>query len=161
MIRLAARVASIFLVLFCGVVNGAEILDDSPSPVQQLRLQFEWLEERALEIGNQPDNQMVGHLHRVDVRLDTSSYVGERAKIYLRLPRLTEGAIADSELRVSWETDGFFNSGEVSPGTRALLYEGVVTDSITRELFDFTIYFRAWIMSDSLRILPVYEIERF
>ena len=142
-----------------GTARG-EILDDSLSPRQQHRLRLKWLNEGQEQRLSPADlNQMVGELPGVDIRLDTKKYVGSHGRIYLRLPRVTEGTMADGDLRLAWTTDGLFNSGEVTPGARGLLYEGVIDQPVLREVFDFRIYFRSIMMRSALRIEPIFEIE--
>lgn len=152
------------VLILCASGLSAEVLDDSLSPRQQYRFQFEWVDEADSLAGGpsadtEIDDGMVGYLSDVDVRLDTSAYVGQRARIYLSLPRITQGAPADSPLRLSWTTNGLFNSGEVTTGQRALLFEGRVTESVTRELFDFVIHFDSRVMDRTLKLDSVYEIE--
>lgn len=161
---LAVRILVLGFITAFSVIAGAEVLDDSLSPRQQFRLQLTWADESGevtadQQMGVDGPGEMIGTLADVDVRLKTEDYMGEKVRIYLSLPRITDGAPADSNLRLAWATEGIFLNGEVHSGTRGLLFEGQVDEPVMREIFDFSIYFSAWFMDDALRITPVYEIE--
>lgn len=138
----------------------AERLDDSLSPRQQHNLQLEWKHRDDLE-GKHIDQltQVVATARNVDTRLDTSAYVDQQARIYLELPIQVRGLANPASLELSWTTNGLFNSGSVTPGTRQLIFEGRVPEPVMRDIFNFTFEVDARHLYQSLRLEPIYEIE--
>ena len=150
----------LYIVLAYNAVTYAEILDDSQSPRQQFNLQFRWdFDERVFDLSADELNQMVGELNNVEVRLDTSAYVGRSAQIFLRLPDQINGLRDSSGFTLQWVTRGVFASGQTQPGNQALIFDGQVTEDVMIEFFDYTMRVDARKMSGPLRIEPVYEIE--
>jgi hypothetical protein len=138
----------------------AERLDDSLSPRQQLDLDLQWKYQNRLEQLDEAQFQaMFGQARNVEIRLNTSAYVGQRARISLLLPVVIRGLEDPSSLRLSWITNGLFNSGSVTPGFAETIFEGVITDEVMIDRFDFTVEIDARFLSKTMRFVPVYDIE--
>jgi hypothetical protein len=153
-----------YLVLLCllgmhGQLAAAR-LDDSLSPRQQHDLDLAWKHSGNTDsLSEQEFNSVIAHARNVDTRLDTSRYLGSQARIYLELPVLVRGLTQPSGLQLSWTTNGLFNAGQLTTGNRQLIFEGLITDSVMRDIFNFTFELDARYLTQSLRLEPVYEIE--
>jgi hypothetical protein len=138
----------------------AETLDDSLSPQQQLNLNFEW--KIPLYSGPADDRSLtavVARANNVETRLNTAKYRGQRARIYLGLPINVRGLRNPDSLRMTWTTNGLFSDGSVTPGTRQLIYQGTISEQEMRDIFNFSFEMDGRDLSQTLRLVPVYEIE--
>ena len=152
------------LLLFCltGLQSPvmAVQLDDSLSPRRQVDLDLQWKYQGNTDrLGNAEFNAVTAQVRNLDTRLDTSSYVGSEARIFLDLPILVRGLGNPSSLVLSWTTGSLFNPGQVTPGNRQLIYEGSITQPVMRDIFNFTFELDARYLLQTLRVEPVYEIE--
>ena len=104
-------------------------------------------------------NRVIGHVDDVEVRLDTSAYVGRRARIFLMLPDLISGLDSTEGVTLRWRARGDFLAGHTTPGQRALLFEGVIEDEVTSDVLSYTLELDARHLTGVLRLEPVFEIE--
>ena len=158
------------LIFLIGVVCygslSAQILDDSLSPQRQYQMQFTYEHkgdflQGALHEGEGVIERITATVPNVEVRLNTSEFVGQNARIFLRLPVTTIGFRSSQRLRVSWQTRDFFASGEVVPGTRTLVFEGPITTPVMQEIFTFKFQAKRSDLLNNARIEPFFEIEPF
>ena len=153
--------AFVFLTLSFNV-QAAEILDDSQSPRKQFNFQFEWANKGDLSNLNKDEFYLLkAHLPNVEVRLNTSSYMGKRARIYLALPQQIDGFNGSNGFSLSWKTTGLFAPGTTLLGTRALIYDGLIKSPLMIEFFTFTLKVDANCLMGKLRYAPIYEIELY
>lgn len=137
-----------------------DILDDSLSPRQQYTMQFHWAHKKRPSGLNRSEFFLQrARVPNVEVRLDTSEYTGQSARIYLKLPEQIEGLAGITGFLMTWTTRGMFLSGEVRPGGRSLIYDGIVETAVMSDFFSFTVNVDADEMTGTLRYAPVYEIE--
>ena len=135
-------------------------LDDSLSPQQQLNLNFEWKEPFYTGPANdRAFTAVVARANNVEIRLNTAKYLNQRARIYLRLPVNVRGLRNPDSLRMTWTTNGLFSDGSVTPGTRQLIYQGTISEQVMRDIFNFSFEMDGRDLSQTLRLVPVYEIE--
>lgn len=92
-------------------------LDDSLSHTVPPNVQMQW---RALPPGAGQDNGMEAWL-RVNVRIDTSPWVGRSGRIYMVLPRDEA-----SRIEAAWTGQGRLLSGRLLSGERALVHAGPI-----------------------------------
>ena len=93
----------------------AERLDDSLSPRQQLDLDLQWKYQNRLEQLDEAQFQaMFGQPRKVEIRLNTSASVGQRARISLLMPVEIRFLYYPSSLSISWITNWLINSGSVT-----------------------------------------------
>jgi hypothetical protein len=138
----------------------AERLDDSLSPRQQVNIDLEWKHRNSPdELDEKEFNAVIAHARNIDTRLDTSGFVGRKARIFLELPVQVRGLNNPERLLLTWTTSGLFQDGEVTPGNRRLIFEGRITAAVMRDIFNFTFEADARFLTQSLRLEPVYEIE--
>ena len=151
----------VILCLWQVSAGAVDVLDDTASPRQQIRFQFEWVGGRGDPFEQTPAelNRMSARLDNVEVRLDTRDQMGQRAQIYLRIPEQVSGMRDSSGLTVSWNTRGRFAVGKATAGNRALLFDGVIDQPQLIEFFDFTLLMDARQLAGTLRLEPIYEIE--
>ncbi len=141
------------------VAPAGEILDDSASPRQQFELRLSWARIDPFSDDIAAVNRVIGHVDDVEVRLDTSAYVGRRARIFLMLPDLISGLDSTEGVTLRWRARGDFLAGHTTPGQRALLFEGVIEDEVTSDVLSYTLELDARHLTGVLRLEPVFEIE--
>jgi len=104
-------------------------------------------------------NTLVAELKAAELRFDVSRHIKSRVHIYLAMPTLVKGLRGTSGLRVEWLARGQFQAGSVSPGTRALVFAGLVTSAELVGQFDFTLTIDARSLQGPLGFDPAFEIE--
>jgi len=152
-------VALIFISL---ASQAAEVLDDSQSPKNKFNIRFEWEKQGNLSSVSKDDFFLLkAHIPDVEVRLNTSNYIGKKARIYLALPSQIDGFNGSRGFSLAWKTTGIFFSSMTSPGNRALIFEGLIGSSLLTEFFTFTLKLDANRLTGKLRYAPIYEIELY
>jgi len=142
--------------------QAAEVLDDSQSPKKQFDVRFEWERQGNLSSVSKDEFFLLkAHIPDVEVRLNTSNYIGKKARIYLALPSQVDGFNGSQGFSLAWKTTGIFDSGETSPGNRALIFEGIIGSPLLTDFFTFTLKLDANRLTGKLRYAPIYEIESF
>jgi len=140
----------------------AERLDDSLSTQQQFDLDLNWKQQHNTDDLNDHEfNALTARARHVEIRLNTARFVGQRGKIFIRLPVNIRGTVDSTALRMSWETNGLFSNGSVSAGNRAKLFEGEITAPVMSDVFDITFDIDARQVYNNLRFQPVFDIETF
>jgi hypothetical protein len=133
-------------------------LDDRGSPRSIVNVESRWLHSGE---GLSPEqlNAMVATVTNLEFRLDTSAYVGKRARIYLVIPECVQGLRSPSGMRVEWKPRGSFLAGSALPGQRVLVYDGLVQRPTLNEAFDLSVYLDARYLERGLRFDPTFEID--
>ena len=85
----------------------------------------------------------------MQVRLDTSAWVGRTARIYMALPAQPIGLV-----KASWQTQGQLLSGQLNSGQRGLVWSGPVSKPLLEDVMTVTI------VSDG-RLLSAAQLLRF
>jgi hypothetical protein len=134
-------------------------LDDSASPRARIDITPRWQFDDGELAGTSRLHAMVAEAKGVEIRLNTSAYVGKRGRIYLVLPEFISGLRSPDAMRVEWRSRGLFQPGTLLPGARALLYDGPISKPQTGDTLDFTIQFDSRYMAGGLRFDPVFEID--
>ncbi|MBT8359152.1 MAG: hypothetical protein KJO61_15450 [Deltaproteobacteria bacterium] len=162
-LRLHKTISTAFVLLAISLSShAADILDDSQSPKKQFNVRFEWEKKENLSSLSKDEFFLLkAHIPDVEVRLDTSSHIGKKARIYLALPRQIDGFNGSQGFSLAWKTTGIFASGTTSPGNRALIFDGLIGSSLLTEFFTFTLKLDANRLTGKLRYAPIYEIELF
>ncbi|HYQ71518.1 MAG TPA: hypothetical protein VET88_06260 [Gammaproteobacteria bacterium] len=157
----ALKNSLLLLLGFCLLGNALALpLDDSLSPRQQLDLDLVWkYQGNTTGLSDAEYNSVIAQARNVDTRLDTASYIGSRARIYIELPITIRGLANPSSLVLSWTTGGLFSAGRVTPGNRQQIYDGPVTASVMRDIINFTFELDARDLQQTLRLEPLYDIE--
>jgi len=142
--------------------QAAEVLDDSQSPRKQFNVRFEWERQGNLSSVSKDEFFLLkANIPDVEVRLNTSNYIGKKARIYLALPSQVDGFNGTQGFSLAWKTTGIFDSGETSPGNRALIFEGRIESPLLTEFITFTLKLDANRLTGKLRYAPIYEIELY
>lgn len=139
-----------------------EVLDDSASPVQQVRAELDWRVPlwRAKTAPAQAFTSMEASVPAVDIRLDTSEHVGRRARVFMTVPLPVRGLRGSQGLRVSWRADGLFEDGTLVPGQRTLVYSGPIRDRVLRDRLHFTVEIEGEAFTGTeIRFEPEFRIE--
>jgi len=152
--------AATWLALLLALPAAAGKLDDSLSPRQDVDVRIDWQHNGNLEnLDERQFNALSGTATGTEIRLNTAQYKGRQARIYLVLPLVIRGLDDPDALRLSWTTHGVFADGTVTPGTRALLFEGLVDTEVMIDILDFTIDIDGRSFREPLNFEPEYEIE--
>jgi hypothetical protein len=149
-----------FALLFVSLGASAGVkLDDSASPRSRVDATVRWL--HAGEGLTTPDllNAMVAKEPNLEIRLDTSPYVGKKARIYLVVPDFMPGLRSPTGMRVEWKTRGTFLAGSALPGARTLVYDGTIQRASIHESLDLSLYLDARHFERGLRFEPSFEID--
>ncbi len=131
--------------MFSVAAFGATFLvDDSKSTVLDANLPLQWRSQSP----SNGDHAVQG-VTRVQVRLDTSAWVGKPARIYMALPAQPIGLV-----KASWQTQGQLLSGQLNSGQRGLVWSGPVPRGFLEDVLTVTI------VSDG-RLLSAAQLLRF
>ncbi len=111
--------------------------------------------------GLSPDqmNALVAELGGVELKIDVSAYVGRPVRVYLALPLAVKGLRGTSGLRVEWKTRGLLMAGDVVPGNRTLVYQGIAPAREMGDVFDFLLFIDGRHFLGGLGFDPVFEVE--
>lgn len=157
-----ATAGGLALLLVPWAAWAAEVLDDSQSPRQSYQVQLEWAYSGdAASTDRDTLQKMTAVVPDVEVRLNTSPYVGQSVRIYLALPIQIRGLSGSDGFALAWTTRGTLYSGSTTPGNRALIFEGNLDAPQLIDFFTFTIDADASRLNGELRYAPIFEIERF
>lgn len=142
------------------------LLDDSLSPRPFYDLDLSWQPADIMRsvqalLSDQSDRlpPLTGRVSGVEIVLDTRAYIGQAARIFLRLPTAMPGTSSIGNLELSWQNNGLFQAGSVSPGQETLLFEGVIGGPVVAGVLDLQLSIDAGNAPDRFIIEPVYEIE--
>jgi len=102
---------------------------------------------------------LMGIIPGVEIRLNTSDYVGQRVRIFLALPATITADPSAGSLQLSWEVSGDFLPGSLHAGQEALLFEGELKNPVTSGTFNFMLLVESDSIEDSFVIEPYYELE--
>ena len=149
----------VLLAMLFAPAHAATKLDDSASPRARIDIKPRWQYEEGEMAGKQRLHAMLAEAKNVEIRLNTSAYVGKRGRIYLVIPEFISGLRSPDAMRVEWRGRGVFQSGTVLPGARALIYDGPISKPMTGDTLDFTIQFDSRYMAGGLRFDPIFEID--
>jgi hypothetical protein len=159
--RLMRWVVVLFFVLR-GLSPATDILDDSQSPRKTYNIQLQWAHQgNVSDLDRQEFQKLVARVPDVEVRLDTSNYVGQNVRIFLALPAQIDGLTSADGFTLSWKTQGLFSTGTTTPGNRALIFKGRLDTSQLIGFFTFKLNVDASRLTGKLRYAPIYEIEMF
>jgi hypothetical protein len=134
-------------------------LDDSASPRSRVEVKPRWqfVEEGLSDPARL--NAIVAEIPNLEVRLATAKFVGKQARVYMVVPDFVPGLRSPSGMRVEWRTRGKLLGGSALPGTRALVYDGLVGQPILGDYLDMTLYRDARFLDRGLRFEPYFEID--
>jgi len=134
-------------------------LDDTASPRSRIDVKPRWA--HGEEVGDNPErlNAMLAQVPNLEVRLNTSKYVGKTARIWLVVPDFVPGLRSPNGLRVEWRTRGTLFGGSALPGTRTVVYDGPVRQAFVTDFLDLTLHLDARFLERGLRFEPYFEID--
>ena len=142
------------------VWSATERLNDQASPRQVVEAKARWLgEQNPDKLTDEEFNTMVAEALAVEIRLDTARFVGQGARIFLRLPARIRGLKSPNAIRLEWKTQGIFAAGSVVAGNRAQIFEGTIPGPLMTDIFDFTMYIDSRDLVVPLSFDPIYEID--
>ncbi len=137
-----------------------ERLNDQPSPRQVVQATAHWLgEQNTDKLTDEEFNTMVAEARGVQIRLVTARFIGQQARIFLRMPVRIRGLRSPNAIRLDWKTQGIFDNGSVVAGNRAQIFEGPIPGPLMTDIFDFTMYIDSRDLVVPLSFDPIYEID--
>ncbi len=156
--RFAACLAALALLPAFAVAAPVR-LDDTASPRSRIDVKPRWA--HAEEVGDNPErlNAMLAQVPNLEVRLNTAKYVGKTARIWLVVPDFVPGLRSPNGMRVEWRTRGTLFGGSALPGTRTVVYDGVVRQALVTDFLDLTLHLDARFLERGLRFEPTFEID--
>lgn len=125
------------------------VIDDSATVVLDPAPKMNW---RTLSPKSR-DNAIIGRT-RVNVKLNTSPWLGKKAKIYMVMPAETAGTMA-----LEWRSSGTLQDGKLKSGGRTLVYNGVIRNPRMEDIFDVEIEADGTRVSQTQQLRISYEIE--
>lgn len=134
-------------------------LDDGASPRSRIDVKSRWLHGEEGLTDPARLNAMVADVPNLEVRLNTSRYVGKSGRVYLVVPDFVSGMRTPGGLRVDWRTRGPMLPGSAIPGTRSLVYDGRIAAPVLADFLDFTLTIDGRFVDSTLRFEPYFEIE--
>ena len=118
-LRCAALVV-VWMLCAAAQAAGPIRLDDSGSHTIPPNVQMQWRHVPGSSITSPSAGQMEAAL-RVAIQIDTQAHAGKTGRIYMVLP--ADGGAA---LQLQWQTQGRLLPGRLSPGDRALVFQGLL-----------------------------------
>ncbi|MBS3997420.1 MAG: hypothetical protein KGZ67_08800 [Hydrogenophaga sp.] len=116
--------------------QGVHPLDTTASPRQQVPA-LRVLDESGRPLGSNPFAQQAhAYFGRVEYRLATAAFVGQRARIALVLPAQARGLRRAAGLLFHWNGLDGTQSGEARPGQRQVIWSGMVEQAFTTLAID-------------------------
>ena len=153
-----ALCASLLFLIVVAPAADAETLRYKSAKASEALLTPRWVFDGD-GLSSEQLNTLVAELKDAELRFDLSRHVKSRVRIYLAMPILVKGLRGTSGLRVDWVARRTFQAGGASPGTRALVFEGVITAAELVEQFDFKLTIDARALQGPLGFDPAFEIE--
>lgn len=162
MIRIPGVLIALATLPFVFPVEAGRIirLNDSASPQQIIHVDLEWHgSQQIFELREDEFHRMVGESRNIEVRLNTSPYIGKLANIYLHVPQFVRGLDGDNGLRMSWVSRGNFEDGSVSQNQRGLLFSGIINQAEMSDFLSFSIEVDSRNILGPVYLEMIYEIE--
>ncbi|MBL0143380.1 MAG: hypothetical protein IPP91_15035 [Betaproteobacteria bacterium] len=154
------RMALVLFMLLAGTALGAPVrLDDSASPKARVEVKPRWQFEQGDLDNPERLNAMVAEVAGLEVRLNTSRFVSRTGRIYLVVPVSVPGLRGATGMRIEWRARGPLMAGSALPGTRSLVYDGVIAQPMIADVLDLKVYLDARYVDRGLRFEPYFEIE--
>ena len=124
-------------------------LDDSLSHTVPANAQMQWRPQTSAD-----PNAGVQASVRVNVRIDTSDWVGRTGRVYMVLPR-DEASTMEAE----WTTNGTLLPGRLVSGERTLVYAGRITGSTLQDQMQVRLRSPPDWQSSSRRLTFYFELD--
>jgi hypothetical protein len=155
------RAAALLILTLMAAPAPAVKLDDSMSPRQRVDTQLQWTHDIPMNrrLSRAEMNALHTRIPGFEIRLSTAAYVGRTVQIYLGIPVQVQGLKSPAGMRIEWQTRGLFSAGATQPGSRALIFQGVVPSAMMSEVFDFTIKIDGQHLDGRLQFDPQFELE--
>ena len=155
------RAVAVLLLGLAATAAPAVKLDDSMSPRQRMDVQLQWSND--IPVNRRLSRAELSALHAriagFEIRLNTAAYVGRTVQIYLGIPVQVQGLKSPAGMRIEWQTRGLFAPGATQPGSRALIFQGVVPSAMMSEVFDFIVKIDGQFLDGRLQFDPQFELE--
>lgn len=148
-VRACCLAACLLVGLAPAASAGTYRLDDSLTHTTPANVQMQW---RPIEPGLR-DSGMQAWV-RVNVRIDTREWVGQRGQVYLVMERDDSSSIT-----AEWTTEGRLLPGRIGTGQRTLVYSGTITTATLEDQFLMRLHSLADWRSDTRRLNFHFELD--
>jgi hypothetical protein len=138
-----------FVVLLSPAAAATFMVDDSQSAVLNPSLALQW-RTIAPSAG---DHIVQGHT-RVQIKLDVRPWAGKSAHIYMTLPAQPNGVV-----NATWQAEGPLLSGQLSSGSRGLVWAGVVPAAVLDDVMAVTIQTDGRLLNAAQQLRFNFEID--
>lgn len=125
------------------------LVDDSRSTVLDTSVPLQW---RSLSPSS--GDHAVQGVTRVQVRLDTSAWVGKPGRIYMALPAQPNGVVT-----ARWQTQGQLLNGQLNSGQRGLVWSGVLPKALLEDVMTVTVTSDGRLFSSAQALRFSFEID--
>jgi hypothetical protein len=132
----------------CYALN--ERLDDSASPRGQVEAPQVLSNTGGLLSDSNDATQAILKFGRVDYKLATAKYIGQKVRIDYVIPATIPGLLSPSGLLVEWRGNGLFSEGSGRPGDSIPVWTGTIEEAWMSEGLDLTMR----VDLDALRLSP-------
>jgi hypothetical protein len=129
-------------------------LDDSGSHTIPPNVQMQWRHVPGSSLAATNNTGQMEAALRVAIQLDTKTYAGRNGRIYMVLP-----ADGGPPLHLQWQTQGRLLPGRLSPGDRALVYQGLLPGPALSDQLQLQVLADGEWASASRRMTVHFELE--
>ncbi len=148
-VLLKTFIALLAVVLSFSTWAATFIVDDSASVVLDANLPMQW-RSLAPAAG---DHQVLGTT-RVQVRLNTSAWVGKFGRIYMALPAQPNGTV-----NVKWQVQGLMLPGQLNSGQRGLVWSGVIPSALLEDVMTVAVQTDGRLLSAPQLLRFYFEVD--
>jgi len=161
--RVCSRVVlAIFLWVGTSFAQGEERVRSEFFPQRHLVLQGRWANPR-FTADLDADSRVVAAYDNIELRLfipPAFTSPPQQAQIFMLIPAQIPGLDVGGGLEISWVTRGRLLNVTARPGDRVLIFAGVVGEPVLADFLNLVITIDARRMVGTVRLDPLFEIER-
>jgi hypothetical protein len=125
------------------------VVDDSQSAVLNPNLALQWR-----SITPSGGDHIVQGSTRVQIKLDVRPWAGKLARIYMTLPAQPNGVVT-----ANWQFEGPLLSGQLSSGSRGLVWTGVLPAALLEDVMVVTIQTDGRLLNAAQQLRFNFEID--
>lgn len=161
--RVCSRVVlAIFLWVGTSFAQGGERVRSEFFPQRHLVLQGQWANPR-FTADLDADSRVVAAYDNIELRLfipPAFTSPPQQAQIFMLIPAQIPGLDVGGGLEISWVTRGRLLNVTARPGDRVLIFAGVAGKPVLADFLNLVITIDARRMVGTVRLDPLFEIER-
>jgi hypothetical protein len=148
-VRLCLTLAALLMAQVPPVTAATFMVDDSQSAVLNPNLALQWR-----SITPSGGDHVVQGSTRVQIKLDVRPWAGKPAHIYMTLPAQPNGVVT-----ANWQFQGPLLSGQLSSGSRGLVWTGVLPAALLEDVMVVTIQTDGRLLNAAQQLRFNFEID--